>query len=97
MIKGFRCKEIENLFQRNHSKKIPSEIQRIALRKLLLIDAAEVLRDLKVPPGNCFEKLKGNHEGQYSNRINDRWRICFRWSGGNAFEVEIVDHHQEVN
>ncbi|MCD4654346.1 type II toxin-antitoxin system RelE/ParE family toxin [bacterium] len=93
MIKAFRCKETERIFQRNYSKKIPSEIQRIALRKLLLIDAAERIQDLRVPPGNCLEKLRGNREGQYSIRINDQWRICFRWSSGNAFEVEIVDYH----
>ncbi|MBN1880033.1 type II toxin-antitoxin system RelE/ParE family toxin [bacterium] len=93
MIKGFRSKETEILFQRKQSHGIPADLHRIALRKLLLIDAAEGLQDLRVPPGNYLEKLRGNRDGQYSIRINDQWRICFRWSGGNAFDVEIVDYH----
>ena len=68
-------------------------LRRTALRKLLLIDAAEALDDLRVPPGNRLEKLAGDREGQHSIRINERWRICFRWESGNAFDVEIVDYH----
>ena len=68
-------------------------MQRRAHRKLLLVHAAERLDELRVPPGNRLERLKGNREGQYSIRINDQWRICFRWAGGNAFDVEITDYH----
>ncbi|MBI5747377.1 MAG: type II toxin-antitoxin system RelE/ParE family toxin [Nitrospirae bacterium] len=93
MIKGFRCKETEKIFLRQHSTKLPVNIQRIALRKLLLLDAAEKIEDLRVPPGNRLEKLSGNRLGQYSIRINDQWRICFRWSEGDAHDVEIVDYH----
>ena len=70
------------------------DVQRQALRKLLLIDAAESMEDLKIPPGNKLERLKGDRRGQYSIRINDQWRICFKWSGGNATDVEIVDYHR---
>jgi proteic killer suppression protein len=68
-------------------------LQRAALRKLLLLDAAESLDDLRVPPGNRLEKLAGDREGQYGIRINDQWRLCFRWEEGNALDVEIVDYH----
>ncbi|GAH78611.1 unnamed protein product [marine sediment metagenome] len=68
-------------------------VQRTALRKLAILDAAEVLEDLRIPPGNRLEKLAGDREGQYSIRINDQWRICFQWSRGDAFDVEIVDYH----
>jgi toxin HigB-1 len=72
---------------------LPVNIQRIALRKLLLLDAAEKIEDLRIPPGNRLEKLFGNRIGQHSIRINDQWRICFRWSEGDAYDVEIVDYH----
>ncbi len=68
-------------------------LQRAALRKLLLLDAAESLDDLRVPPGNRLEKLAGDREGQYSIRINDQYRVCFRWKGGEAYDVEVVDYH----
>ena len=68
-------------------------LERIALRKLLLLDAAEILEDLRVPPGNHLEKLSGTRQGQHSIRINEQWRVCFRWHGGDAHEVEIVDYH----
>ena len=68
-------------------------VQKAALRKLLLLDAAESLDDLRVPPGNRLEKLVGDRDGQYSIRVNDQWRICFNWLGGNAHDVEIVDYH----
>ena len=93
MIKGFRCKETEKLFLRQRSTRFPAGVQRAALRKLLLLDAAEKLEDLRIPPGNRLEKLAGNRQGQHSIRINDQRRICFRWSEGDAYEVEIVDYH----
>ncbi len=93
MIKSFRCKETEKLFLRQRSLRFPADIYRIALRKLLLLDAAEKLEDLRIPPGNRLEKLTGNRQGQHSIRINDQWRICFRWSEGDAYEVENVDYH----
>ncbi len=92
MIKGFRCKETERIFRRHHSRKF-SGIERIALRKLLIVDAAEALSDLRIPPANRLEKLVGNRRGQHSIRINDQWRICFRWRDGDAYDVEIVDYH----
>ena len=92
MIKGFRCKETEKVFQRRYTKKF-SGIQRIALRKLLILDAAGSLGDLRVPPANRLEKLTGDRKGQHSIRVNDQWRICFRWRAGHAHEVEIVDYH----
>ena len=93
MIKSFRSKETEKLFLRQRSPRFPADVHRIVLRKLLLVDAAERLEDLRIPPGNRLEKLAGNRQGQHSIRINDQWRICFRWSGGDAYEVEIADYH----
>jgi proteic killer suppression protein len=93
MIKSFRCKDTEKLFQRRHVTKFPVNMQRNALRKLLLLDAAERLDDLQVPPGNRLEKLAGDRKGQHSIRINDQRRICFRWHQRDAYEVEIVDYH----
>jgi len=92
MIKGFRCKETEKVFQRRRSRKFGA-IQRVALRKLLVVDAAGSLSDLRIPPSNRLEKLSGDREGQYSIRINDQWRLCFRWRSGDAHDVEIVDYH----
>ena len=92
MIRSFRDQETQRLFQRERRTKFARPLQRVALRKLLLVDAAESLNDLRVPPGNRLEKLSGNRAGQYSIRINDQWRICFRWSDG-AEDVEIVDYH----
>ena len=91
MIRSFRDKETEKVFQREDSRQLPSALQRQAQRKLAILDGAEKLQDLQVPPGNRLEKLRGDRQGQYSIRINDQWRICFRWSGGNADEVEITD------
>jgi proteic killer suppression protein len=71
------------------------DVQRQALRKLLLLDAAESVEDLRILPGNKLERLKGDRKGQYSIRINDQWRICFKWSGGNVTDVEIVDYHRD--
>ncbi len=93
MIKSFRSKETKKLFTQRQFARYPTDIQRIALRKLLLLDAAEKIDDLKVPPGNRLEKLTGNRQGQYSIRVNDQWRICFRWSEGDTYEVELVDYH----
>ncbi|MGN8225628.1 type II toxin-antitoxin system RelE/ParE family toxin [Gracilimonas sp. BCB1] len=93
MIKSFADKETEKIFQRNYSKKIPEEIQRRAYRKLLQIDLMTDLEELRSPPGNRLEKLKGDREGQHSIRINQQWRICFEWKEGDAFHVEITDYH----
>lgn len=93
MIKTFKCKDTEKLFNGKFIKKLPTDIQRIALRKLKMLDAATMLDTLKVPPGNRLEALKGNRSGQHSVRVNDQWRICFIWNQGDAFEVEIIDYH----
>ena len=93
MIWSFACSQTEALFYRIPVKKIPFEIQRMALRNLCMLDAAIRLEDLNVPPGNKLEKLKGNRKGQYSIRINDQWRICFQFLNSEAFEVEITDYH----
>lgn len=93
MIKSFRCKDTEKLFLRRYVTNFSINMRRNALRKLLLLDAAERLEDLRVPPGNRLEKLAGERKGQHSIRINDQWRICFRWHQGDTYEVEIVDYH----
>jgi len=93
MIRSFRDKETERVFLREGCRRLPRDLQRAALRKLLVLDAAGALRDLRIPPGNRLERLSGDREGQHSIRINDRWRICFRWCDGDAHEVEIVDYH----
>jgi proteic killer suppression protein len=93
MIKTFKCKETEKIFSRNYSKKLPHDIQRAAFRKLRMIDRSETLTDLKIPPANRLEMLSGRKKGQYSIRVNDQWRICFKWVDNNALEVEITDYH----
>jgi len=93
MIKSFRSKETERLFNRQPSLRFPPEIRRPALKNLFYLDAADRLEDLKIPPGNRLEKLSGNRVGQHSIRINDQWRICFRWHQGDAYDVEIKDFH----
>lgn len=93
MIKSFADRDTEALFQRQRVRRYPAELLRPMLRKLVAVDAAEALDDLRVPPGNRLEKLKGNRVGQHSIRVNDQWRICFRWADGDAYEVEIVDYH----
>lgn len=93
MIRSFRGRETQKLFERQRSRKLPREIERVARRRLLVVDAADRLEDLRIPPGNRLEKLAGRRRGQYSIRINDCWRICFRWERGDAFDVEIVDYH----
>lgn len=93
MIESFADAETEKIWQRQHSRKLPHDIQRTARRKLLLLNAAPDLNALRVPPGNRLEALRGNRHGQHSIRINDQWRICFEWKDGNTHHVEIVDYH----
>ena len=93
MIRSFRDRETEKVFRREGMRKLPLDVQRIAQRKLAILDAAESLQDLRVPPGNRLERLSGDREGQHSIRINDQWRLCFRWRDGDAHDVEIVDYH----
>ena len=93
MIINFGDQETEKVFQRHFSRKLPENIQRIALRKLRMLNRSTTLEDLKMPPANRLERLSGNRKGQYSIRINDQWRICFKWRKGNAYNVEIIDYH----
>ena len=93
MIESFASYETEKIFRGQVSKKFPKDIQRTARRKLIYLDDAEDLQDLLAPPGNRLEKLKGDRAGQHSIRINDQWRICFKWSSNKAKDVEIVDYH----
>ena len=93
MIRSFAHQDTQRVFLRVRRTKFARPLQRAALRKLLLLDAAEVLQDLRVPPGNRLEKLSGDRKGQYSIRVNDQWRVCFRWEDGNAYDVEITDYH----
>lgn len=93
MIESFKDKETETLFHRRRSRKLPPEIQKTAMRKLWMLDAATRLSDLKVPPNNHLEALKGNRKGQHSIRINRQWRICFVWKDGHAKDVMITDYH----
>lgn len=93
MIKDYKDKETEKIYNQVFSKKLPSDIQRIALRKLIMIDNAKDLNDLRVPPSNHLEALHGDREGQHSIRINDQYRICFVYENGTFYQVEIVDYH----
>ncbi len=93
MIMSFKCKHTEGLFNGHFSKKLPSDMQRIAQRKLKQVNFAFTIDDLRVPPGNHLEALKENRKGQHSIRINKQWRICFVWKAGNAYNVEITDYH----
>ncbi len=93
MIRTFKDEETRKIYQRQRSRKLPSDIQQVALRKLRMINNAINTNDLRVPPANRLEKLSGNREGQWSIRINDQWRVCFKWQGSDAYEVEIVDYH----
>ena len=93
MIKSFGDRETERLFHREPVRRYPSDLRRVMLRKLVAVDAAEALDDLRVPPGNRLEKLKGDRAGEHSIRVNDQWRICFQWKDGDAYGVEIVDYH----
>jgi len=93
MIRSFGDEETERLFYREGSRRLPEDIQKTALRKLGVLDAADSLQDLSIPPGNRLEKLAGTRAGQHSIRINQQWSICFRWSQGDAYDVEITDYH----
>ena len=93
MIKSFNCKETEKILHEKFSKKLPHDIQKRALRKLMMLNVATVLEDLRIPPNNRLEALTGDRQGQYSIRINDQYRICFRWLDNHSFDVEIVDYH----
>ena len=93
MIVSFRSKETERIWNLESVKRIPLEVQKIGLRKLTMLNKSMSINDLRSPPANRLERLKGNREGQYSIRINDQWRICFEFDSGNAFGVEIVDYH----
>ena len=93
MIKSFKDGETEKIFQRQISLKLPRDIQQTALRKLRMLNNSHQLNDLRVPPANRLEKLTGDRAGQYSIRVNDQWRICFEWQGGDCYEVEITDYH----
>jgi len=93
MIAGFRDKETERLWQSGKNRRLPADLQRSAFKKLAILNAAVTLDNLKVPPGNRLEALRGDRAGQHSIRVNDQYRVCFVWRNGNAFEVEIVDYH----
>jgi proteic killer suppression protein len=93
MIKSFRDGLTKSIWQRKRIKGFPNELFKTARRKLGFLEDAVELRDLRIPPGNRLEALKGDREGQHSIRINDQWRVCFKWEDGNAFEVEITDYH----
>jgi len=93
MIKSFACEETAAIWSAEGSRRLPAQIQQRALNKLALLNRANRLDDLRVPPGNRLEALKGDRKGQHSIRINDQWRICFRWSGNDALDVAISDYH----
>jgi toxin HigB-1 len=95
MIRTFNDKETEKTFKRECSNRFSEDIQRIAFRKLRMINRSYDINDLRVPPANRLEELKGNRAGHYSIRINDKWRICFEWHGNDASQVEVVDYHKE--
>ncbi|MBI4827791.1 MAG: type II toxin-antitoxin system RelE/ParE family toxin [Nitrospinae bacterium] len=93
MIRGFRDRETRALFERERPRRFPPDILERAFDKLLMVDAAERLEDLRVPPGNRLEALWGARKGQHSIRVNSQWRICFRWENGAADDVELCDYH----
>ena len=93
MIKSFRSKETEKIWNGEFSKKLPGEIQNIARRKLRMMNNSHSLNDLRIPPSNRLELLRGQLQGLYSIRINNQWRICFRWKDGDCFDIEIIDYH----
>jgi proteic killer suppression protein len=93
VIKSFKDREIQQIFTRQRSRRLPPDIQQVALRKLRMLNNAHALTDLQDPLANRLEKLVGDRAGQYSIRINDRWRVCFAWRDGDAYDVEIVDYH----
>ena len=93
LIESFKDKETTKIWRREFSKRIPKQVQVIGYRKLVMLHRSRDLNDLRVPPGNRLEALSGNRSGQHSIRINDQWRICFRWNHGNVIDVEITDYH----
>ena len=93
MIRSFRSQEAERVWRGERSRRLPTDIQEVARRKLRMLNNAQDLRDLRIPPNNRLEALRGERSGQHSIRINDQWRLCFRWSRGDAYDVEIVDYH----
>jgi proteic killer suppression protein len=93
MIASFRDKETERLWDSGKNRRLPADLQRRAFKKLVILNAAMALDNLKVPPGNQLEALRGNRAGQRSIRVNDQYRVCFVWRGGTVFEVEIADYH----
>ncbi|MGH8020205.1 MAG: type II toxin-antitoxin system RelE/ParE family toxin [Opitutaceae bacterium] len=93
MIKSFACRETAGIWNEKRSRRLPADIQQRGLDKLALLNRAARLEDLRIPPANHLEALKGNRKGQHSIRINQQWRICFRWDGTDAHDVEIVDYH----
>ncbi|MEX0325482.1 MAG: type II toxin-antitoxin system RelE/ParE family toxin [Puniceicoccaceae bacterium] len=93
MIQSFQCQETRKVFEGEFSRKLPTGIQQVAHRKLLQLEIAENLDDLRIPPANRLEALRGNRKGQYSIRINQQWRVCFQWKPDGAYHVEIVDYH----
>jgi proteic killer suppression protein len=93
VIASFACRRTERLWQRRRDHGLPPQIERVALRKLTQLDASRQLRDLSLPPGNRLEALKGSGAGRHSIRVNDQWRLCFRWKGEDAHDVEIIDYH----
>jgi proteic killer suppression protein len=94
VIKTIKDKETARVFGRRRSRRFPEGLQQVAYRKLRYLNNARTLMDLRIPPANRLEKLRGDRMGQYSIRINDQWRVCFHWQGNDAYEVEIVDYHQ---
>ncbi len=93
MIASFRDKETERLWRTGRNRRLPASLQRRGFKKLAILNASLTLDNLKVPPGNQLEALRGNRAGRHSIRVNDQYRVCFVWRDGNAFEVEIVDYH----
>jgi toxin HigB-1 len=93
MIETFKCKETEKVFARQFSKKLPTNIQSVALRKLRMLNRSSSIQDLKIPPANRLEAFSGKRKGEHGIRINQQWRICFEWKNENAYNVEIVDYH----
>jgi proteic killer suppression protein len=93
MIKSFRDRETERVSRRRFPRRLPGDRQRVAYRKLIQLDAATRRETLRIPPGNRLQALSGNRRGQHSIRVNDQWRVCFAWRDGDAYDVEITDHH----
>ena len=93
MIRSFADKEAEKIWEGTPSRRLPADIQQVARRKLRMLNNAVTLEDLRIPPGNRLESLKGDRKGQHSIRINEQWRVCFRWHEGDAHDVQIVDYH----